>query len=99
MTVDVYDDHIRFLGYHVPLDTSKLPPTTTDALVRELQEGPHADEDEIEEARKEGGDFERGRVLDIVETWLSKIEDAIAAKDAARFRKHIAGLREFVDAA
>lgn len=88
MTIDVYEDHIRFLGYHVPLDTSKLPATTRDALVTELQGGVDAVEDgteasAISEAFREGSDEgakdERERIMDAISERLERAEEALAA--------------------
>lgn len=70
MSVDAYEDHIRFLGYHVPLDTSKLPPTAVDALVQSLngEDGEDAlTEDDLYEAESE----ERSRVIGLIEDHLS----------------------------
>jgi hypothetical protein len=97
VSVDVYEDHIRFLGYHVPVDMSKLPPTAADALVHELQAGADcskgADQEEIDDAVN----AERGRVLDLVETLLSRIEDAVDEESLKQVRAEVEKLRAFVD--
>ncbi len=63
MSADAYEDHIRFLGYHVPLDTTKLPPTAVDALVRELNESVPADEGYTEEDLEGAANEERGAIV------------------------------------
>lgn len=52
---DVFHDHIRFQGYHVPIDLSGLPPTKRDALVNDLNDAIDARDgfDEAVEASSE----------------------------------------------
>lgn len=97
MSVDAYEDHIRFLGYHVPLDTSKLPPTAAAALVDTLngEDGDALTEEDVEDAV----DAERKRVLDLVDTYLSRIEDAIDDENLRKVRAAAEELRDFVDGA
>jgi hypothetical protein len=70
MSVDVYEDHIRFLGYHVPIDLSKLPPTARDSLVRTIQEAvdtaDHDYSDEIADAEDLAASNERERICEMI---------------------------------
>lgn len=73
MSVDVYDDHIRFQGYHVPLDTSKLPATTRDNFARTIQEAvdEYDNRDKaISDAAFDASEKERERVVDLIQTEL-----------------------------
>lgn len=97
MSVDVYEDHIRFLGYHVPLDTSKLPPTAVAALVDELQSGVDRPENAGQNEIDEAVEVERERVLELVETLLSKIEDAVEDESLRDVRKHVEAMRKFIE--
>jgi glutamyl-tRNA reductase len=95
--VDVYHDHIRFLGYHVPLDLSGLPPTAAHSLVSRLQEAADAeavDEDDIIESGWTDGVKDAGerltKTLDQLEAEpLSKVRMQRIADVAARALAHI----------
>lgn len=98
MSVDAYEDHIRYLGYHVPLDTSKLPPTTRANLVDALNG--EADDALTEDDLKDAADTERKRILDLVDTYLIRIERAIDDEESLKSaRAAVSDLRDFVDEA
>lgn len=99
MSIDVYEDHIRFLGYHVPLDTSKLPATARDALVGELQRGVDVPDGATDEELAEAADSERERVLDLVSTLLARVESAVDDWNEKDIRNSVEALRNFVDEA
>lgn len=88
MTIDVYDDRIRFLGYDVPFDTSKLPATAADSLIRKLQESVDlvdagADQDEIEAAAEEAAEEERERIIKLIQEQIDKPADPTRFDDLA----------------
>lgn len=84
MSVDVYEDHIRFLGYHVPIDLSKLPPTARDSLVRTIRDAVDAADydysDDIQEAAELAASEERERICEMIRDAL----DADNVTDAER---------------
>jgi len=71
MTIDVYDDRIRFLGYDVPFDTSKLPATHAADLVRIIQESVDTDAEHTSDDLRAAEDDERRRILDLLGTRLN----------------------------
>lgn len=93
MSVDVYEDHIRFLGYHVPIDLSKLPPTARDGLVRTLNEAvDNADHDysnELEDAANKAAANERERICDMIRDVLDD--------DNATDEERVAAANKIVD--
>lgn len=101
-TIDVYDDHIRFLGYHVPLDTSGLPPSTRDALIGEIQSGvdrpASATDEEIAVAEEDAREREREAILGGVEPFLEEVERALTFGDPERLKTAVVKLRDKVDA-
>lgn len=97
MSVDAYDDHTRYLGYHVPLDTSKLPPTARAGLIDALNG--EADDALTEDDIDDAVEAECTRVLDLVDTYLIRIENAVEKGEPSDIVAAVAELRTFVDEA
>lgn len=99
MNVDITEQRIRFEGYDVALDLSRLPPTVADRLVQGLQIAADTPASASQEEINEAEDDERKRVLDLVDTFLIKIEEAVDDESLKDVRKEVEALRKFVDEA